>query len=291
MDRRRTGEHGDLLDLIAGNRRLASLADTLDEARRYLSLPPPEAEGARAPTARADRVARGRASALAHVAADPRHLGRNLPAQTRHHRPARLWLPALPPTLLVSPDADDAPGTPEAFPALIAAVRDIDGRLTGLHRTWLASGLDPSGGGKAPVATPRRALGELLGHGVRFGHAGHAKTKAGVMVAGEGIETILSLRQILPAMPMIAALSAAHLAAVQLPPTLRRLYIARDNDAAGRQATATLADKAREAGMEPLVLDAQSGDFNDDLRQLGTATIRANLRTQRDPEDAERLFS
>lgn len=37
-----TGEHGDLLDLIAANRRLASLAETLSEARHFLSLPPPE---------------------------------------------------------------------------------------------------------------------------------------------------------------------------------------------------------------------------------------------------------
>ena len=34
-----TGEHGDLLDLIAANQRLTSLRDTLDEARRFLALP------------------------------------------------------------------------------------------------------------------------------------------------------------------------------------------------------------------------------------------------------------
>ena len=37
-----TGEHGDLLDLISANQRLVSLADTLDEARRFLALPSPE---------------------------------------------------------------------------------------------------------------------------------------------------------------------------------------------------------------------------------------------------------
>src|SRR5215472_10766352 len=34
-----TGEHGDLLDLIARNRGLDRLGDVLDEARRFLSLP------------------------------------------------------------------------------------------------------------------------------------------------------------------------------------------------------------------------------------------------------------
>ena len=44
-----------------------------------------------------------------------------------------------------------------------------------------------------------------------------------VMAAGEGIETVLSIPQVLPDMPMLAALSAAHLAAILFPDTLRRL--------------------------------------------------------------------
>ena len=51
-----------------------------------------------------------------------------------------------------------------SFPALIAAITDLSGAITGVHRTWL----DPAGG-KAPVDTPRRAMGNLLGHAVRFG--------------------------------------------------------------------------------------------------------------------------
>src|SRR3546814_9289431 len=70
---------------------------------------------------------------------------------------------------------------------MIAAVTDLGGAVTGVHRTWLA--LD--GRDKAPVAYPRRAMGHLLGNGVRFGCAGP------VMVAGEGIETMLSLRQVM----------------------------------------------------------------------------------------------
>jgi hypothetical protein len=38
-----TGEHGDLLDLIARNRRLDAFRDVLDEARHFLSLPSPDA--------------------------------------------------------------------------------------------------------------------------------------------------------------------------------------------------------------------------------------------------------
>ena len=41
-----TGEHGDLLDLIALNRGLDRLRDALDEARSFLTLPRPEGEPA-----------------------------------------------------------------------------------------------------------------------------------------------------------------------------------------------------------------------------------------------------
>jgi hypothetical protein len=109
------------------------------------------------------------------------------------------------------------------------------------------------------------------------------------MAAGEGIETMLSLRCIMTTLPMTAALSAANLAALQLPPALRRLYIARDLDPAGEIATARLADRARDAGIEVLVLSSRLGDFNDDLRRLGIDRLRADLRTQLAPGDFSRF--
>ena len=140
---------------------------------------------------------------------------------------------------------------------MIARVTDLDGRITGAHRTWL----DPSGRGKAPIDTPRRAMGDLLGNAVRFGVAND------VLAAGEGIETMLSLRCVLPTLPMAAALSANHLAAMLLPLTLRRLYIARDADAAGDAAVTALTERA-EAGIEAIALSPRLGDFNEDLRTL-----------------------
>ena len=106
----------------------------------------------------------------------------------------------------------------ETWPALIAAVTTLSGVITGVHRTWL----DPSGCSKAVIDTPRRAMGFLLGNAVRFGVAHD------VLAAGEGLETMLSLRCALPSLPMASALSANHLAAMLLPSDLRRLYIARD---------------------------------------------------------------
>ena len=67
------------------------------------------------------------------------------------------------------------------LPAIVAAVTDLHGNQTGAHRTYLDPRLAPQGAAKADVETPRRAMGDLLGHGVRFGVAGD------VLVAGEGI--------------------------------------------------------------------------------------------------------
>jgi hypothetical protein len=180
-------------------------------------------------------------------------------------------------------EAGDEETRTEIWPAMIAAVTDLSGDLTGVQRTWL----DPSGLGKANLTTPRRAMGHLLGHGVRLGHTTGSPRDA--MAAGEGIETMLSLRCIMTTLPMTAALSAAHLAALQLPPALRRLYIARDLDPAGHIATARLADRAREAGIEALVLSSRFRDFNDDLRRFGIDRLRADLRAQLAPGDFSRF--
>ena len=168
----------------------------------------------------------------------------------------------------------------ETWPAMIAAVTDLDGRITGAHRTWL----DPSGRAKAAIDTPRRAMGHLLGNAVRFDVA-HV-----VMAAGEGIETMLSLRCVMPTMPMVAALSAAHLAAILFSAALRRLYIVRDDDPAGDSAMASLSDRANEAGIEAISLSPTLEDFNEDLRTLGIDTLRAALRVQIAPGDVARFM-
>jgi Toprim domain len=171
-------------------------------------------------------------------------------------------------------------GTHTAFPAMIAAVTDEAFSVHGLHRTWL----DPGRPIKALIPDPRRAMGLLLGHGVRFGFDRTAPPA--VIAAGEGIETMLSLRQALPRMPAIAALSAGHLGALALPATVRRLYIATEADGAARNGLARLADRARAHGIEVEALRPVLGDFNDDLRLLGREALRLALLPQLVAADA-----
>ena len=86
-------------------------------------------------------------------------------------------------------------------------------------------------------------------------------------------------------MPMVAALTANHLAAFQLPDGCERLYIAADADAAGRHGIEGVSRRAQERGVLPLVLASELGDFNEDLRQLGPDRLIANLRAQLAPAD------
>ena len=277
-----TGEHGDLVDLIRLNQRHGRLADTIAEAERFLTLPP-SAHGDQADQGCFAKPAKlGSPVAARRIFAASQPLAGSIAATylqsrgiTRMHD-----LPALRfhPRCFYRPNADDAPGTSGAFPALIAAVTNTDGLQTGTHRTWI----DPSGAGKANVASPRRAMGNILGNAVRFGQADD------VMIAGEGIETMLSLHEVLPNMPMEAATSSAHLAAILFPPTLRRLYVARETDAAGDAAFSILIDRAQAEGIEILSLLPALGDFNDDLRQHGALELGQQVRFQLHEQDRTR---
>ena len=174
---------------------------------------------------------------------------------------------------------DTSSEAPEGWPALLAKVTDLSGEITGLHRTWL----DPRTIDKAPVDRPRKAMGHLLGHGVRFGKP------VDVLAAGEGLETMLSIRTALSRLPMVAALSANHLQALILPNGLKRLYIAEDADDAGRAAAEALAIRARTGGVDVFRLAPTGNDFNDDLRVHRAASLAAALIAQLAPQDAARF--
>ncbi len=272
-----TGQHGDLLDLIAANRRLTAPRAVFDEARSFLSVPQASLKRPMPVKPGSPEAARrlfAMSCPLAGTVAEAYLRGRGI--TTVNDLTALRFHPRC------YYRDDDCGGTraPDPRPALVAAVTGLDGAVTGVQRTWL----NPDGNGKANVAAPRRAMGHLLGNAVRFGAV------LDIMAAGEGIETMLSLRMIMPALPVVAALSANHLTALVLPSTLRRLYIARDNDPAGRRATETLSDRAQADGIETLTLTPTLDDLNDDLQQLGTHALAAAVRVQLAPEDVTRFW-
>lgn len=274
-----TGEHGDLLDVIRECCGFITFDDVIGEACRFLHLPhrpEPKPYHVRMPAPTASREAARRlfamsqpiAETLAETYLSHRDITRVHDAGALRFHPHCYYR------------ADESAPT-ETWPAMIARVSDVEGHLTGVHRTWL----DPAGRGKAPVDTPRRAMGALLGHAVWFG------TPDDVLAAGEGIETMLSLRYALPDMPMAAALSANHLSALLFPAPLRWLYIARDADAAGDGAAVALTVRAEKAGIATMVLSPRLGDFNEDLRAFGLDALRSDLRRQLTPEHVLRFFA
>ena len=282
-----TGEHGDLLDVIRENMRLRDFREVAEEARRFLKLPRIASElvPQRSPIRSVVPVGSQKAARRLFAISSPIEgtmvetylRGRGI-ARVHHGGSLRFH-----PRCYYRPDGHLPT---ETWPAMIACVTDLDGQITGVHRTWLdPDGFDRIRLGKAPIDTPRRAMGDLLGNAVRFGAADDD-----VLVAGEGIETMLSLRYALPTLAMAAALSANHLAAMQLSSSLRRLYIARDADAAGDMVQAILLNRAQAAGIEAIALSPRLGDFNEDLHVFGLDDLRAALRPQLAPEDVSRFL-
>jgi hypothetical protein len=272
-----TDQYGDLLDLIALSQGLTCWRDLRAEASRFLGMPkvtrrrrsrePPARGGSEEAARRLFRAGRPILGTPAEAYLRARGISGAIDWSCLRFHPA-VWYRA------------DPEAAQESWPALLAAVTDEAGRITGLQRTWL----DRTRPAKAPLPSPRRALGRLLGQGVRFG------TATDVLAAGEGIETMLALKSVLPAMPMVAALSAGHLAALQLPDTLIRLYVARDRDAAGRMALRRLQHRGREMGVEIRALHSVHGDVNADLVVLGPAVLRRRLADQLAPADGRRFL-
>jgi hypothetical protein len=281
-----TSEHGDLLDIIRESLRLRDFREVAEEARRFLNLPHTESElvpnlqPVRSVVPAGSQEAARRLFAISgpiEGTVVETCLQRRGITHVHHGGSLRFH-----PRCYYRPD-DYSPT--ETWPAMIAGVTDLGGRITGVHRTWLDPyGFDMVRLGKAPIDTPRRAMGDLLGNAVRFGVAND------LLAAGEGIETVLSVRCVLPTLPMAAALSANHLAALLLPPTLRRLYILHDAGAAGEGAATALSERAQSAGVETILCAPTHGDFNEDLRAFGLDALRAAVQIQLVPEDVARFL-
>ena len=152
--------------------------------------------------------------------------------------------------------------TAKRHPALVAAVQGAG--MAAVHRTYLR----PDGTGKADVNPAKAMLGATAGGAVRLTEA------QGPLVVAEGIETALSLASGLLGRPATiwAALSTSGIRGLRLPPQPRRLTIAPDGDAAGREAANALAERAHALGWQVSLLPAPDGrDWNDILQMKGEA--------------------
>ena len=278
------GQHGDLLDLIRLHIGAASLRPAMDEARTFLALEPaPDRDPGPAAAfgghgdlgAPPGGTPSGPGSYDREAAA--RRLWRRCRPVEGSHAEAYLHARAIGhcrfPALRFHPDLlhRDDTGV-RRLPALVAAVTGADGSIDGVQRTWL----DPDRPAKADLARPRKALGRVHGRAVRFGALRFGAAGA-TLLAGEGIETVLSLVTAVPGIDAAAALSAGSMGAFEPPPGLACLVIARDNDAEGERAFQRLERRCAARGIASIAIVSDLGDFNDDLVAFGAETLAARI--------------
>lgn len=122
------------------------------------------------------------------------------------------------------------------YPALIAVVRDPNGRPINLHQTYL----QPDGSGKAPVAHPKKLMScrdgtTVTGAAIRLYPPGET------LALAEGIESALAFH-VLHNVPVWACMSTHGVETVEVPSTVRHIIIAGDKDEnfAGQRAALTL---------------------------------------------------
>ena len=156
------------------------------------------------------------------------------------------------------------------FPCLIAAVKDPQGRLVTLHRTYLSAD-----GRKAKVDVVKKIMPVPNGQTIKGGaiRLGEPTDTLGV---AEGIETALSVSR-LTHQVCWSVISEGGMRTFEIPFGIKNLVIYADKDRSGvgRKAALELAKKAKARGInvkvkEPpmsIPVGAKGVDFNDYLRQ------------------------
>jgi putative DNA primase/helicase len=149
-----------------------------------------------------------------------------------------------------------------SLPCMVAAVQAVDGRLTGLHRTYLR----PDGRGKAEVEPAKKMLGACRGGAVRLSPVGRR------LALCEGIETGLSIREACPDLAVWRALSAGNLDRLMLPPLVDEVVLVADGDPVGLAAAHQAAQRYGASGRRIRLVELPSGmDANDLLRREAVA--------------------
>jgi len=166
----------------------------------------------------------------------------------------------IPPVLRFAEQAPHRLGV--RVPAMLAPIVDVDGEQIGVHLTYLRR----DGGGKAELTKEyqRECRGAVRGGAIRL-----IPFEPDVeLVLAEGLETSLAASELF-GLPCWSAVYAGGLCSLVLPPEVRRIAIAADNDASGvgqRNALAAYDRWTAEGRSVRIVAPPVVGDdFNDVL--------------------------
>ena len=266
----RTGQRGDLLDLLRIRLGGVSLGRAIDEARVFLDAAGPAPATPALPSQQDPRQRAGAPLRLW-------ELCQPLPGShaERYLRALGIVLRGDHPSLRFHPrlfhrDANDAH---RELPALVAAVTNDAGDLTGVERIYL----DPDRPARADIPRPSRSLGRTYAGRVAFGRSGP------VLLVAQGIETALALRTARPGLPAAATLAPTNLGVFVPPPGVARLLIARDRGDASAEAARRLLEHCRRRALAATVLAPRLGDFSRDLLAHGPEALAERLRADAPP--------
>lgn len=142
-------------------------------------------------------------------------------------------------------------------PALVCGAQDGTGAVVGIQRIFFP-GDDPSLGRK----DCKLSLGTIKGAALRLAPA------EPVIIMAEGPEDGLSIMQEGPGLPVWVPFGTSMMPSVQLPPIVRKVIIAEQNNTAGRIAASKAAISLSDLGLEVSGAQphSQYDDWNDQLR-------------------------
>lgn len=242
-----TGETGDALDLVAAVLFGGNIKDAVPWAKHYLGLAGLDADTARrvrrrAATAKkrndhqaAEEDTRKRRSAkglwlasearLRGTAVDLYLKGRGIDLERLGRQPGALrYHPGL-----------KHPETQEEYPAMVSIVCDMSGNAVSCHRTFLEATVEGGFRKATDVQKAKLTLGRFAGGSVRIwrGASGKPLRQAPpdeTVALTEGIEDALSVAIARPALRVLAAVSLANMANVELPDQVKTVMLCADND-------------------------------------------------------------
>lgn len=142
-------------------------------------------------------------------------------------------------------------------PALICGAQDGTGAVVGIQRIFFEQD-DPARGRK----DCKLSLGTIKGSALRLGEADE------VIIMAEGPEDGLSIMQEGPGLPVWVPFGTSMMPAVELPPIVRKVIIAEQNNTAGRIAASKAAIALSDRGVDVAAARPhdQFDDWNDQLR-------------------------
>ena len=249
-----------MLDLIAAAKGI-DLTAAMDEAARFLGLPPPEpttnaAEGPFAVMLRDSLPVTPEDPAGRYLAS--RGLAAGDAEGCRFH-----------PTLWVRID-----GAKTVSPALVVPLTDAAGRRRAVHRIFVSED-----GGPAAFEGRKRTSGGGKGLAARFGPADAER-----VVLCEGVEDALAVVRALDpeerrGVMVAAAVGAGRIAGVELHGGVRRILHMQDRDRAGGTAWTALQARWGEEDPDVSLVRAvpRAKDANDELLEHGREALRALL--------------